>query len=274
MNNESENPTLVAEVRDIWNRNAGFWNQAMGEGNRFHRLLVEPIMENLLAVCRDQHILDLACGQGYFSKRLVELGATVLATDISRGMLDLAEQRLQGHEHRIRLAVVDATDREKLAELAQSGPFDAIVANMALMDIPYLEPMAEVLPTLLRPAAPFVISVLHPCFNMNLGCRLGAEEEDRNGIITVERYVRISRYITPYAVKYTGIIGQPEPHYYFHRPLSELLRPFLSNGWMLDGFQESVFTSADPKSRFFSWEHYQEIPPVLVLRLLHAGKSG
>jgi 2-polyprenyl-3-methyl-5-hydroxy-6-metoxy-1,4-benzoquinol methylase len=274
MNNEKEDRALVSEVREIWDRNAAFWNKSMGEGNRFHRLLVAPMMESLLAVRRDQRILDLACGQGYFSMRLIELGATVVALDISRGMLELAEKRLKDFSHRIRFAAVDVTDRAALADLAHSGPFDKVVANMALMDVPYLEPMAEVLPTLITPWASFVISVLHPCFNMNLGCRLGAEEEDRDGTITLERYVRVSRYITPYAVKYTGIIGQPAPHYYFHRPLVELLRPFLSNGWVLDGLQESSFPSAEPNARLFSWEHYQEIPPVLAFRLRHGGKRG
>ena len=33
---------LNDEVKDIWNANAAFWGKCMGEGNDFHRLLIEP----------------------------------------------------------------------------------------------------------------------------------------------------------------------------------------------------------------------------------------
>jgi len=98
---------------------------------------------------------------------------------------------------------------------------------------------------------------------------MGAEEEDRGDALVVERFLRISRYITPIARKGVGIIGQPEPHYIFHRPLNLILRPFLNVGWILDALEEPTFPVAEAEGRFFSWAHFSEFPPVLAMRLRH-----
>ena len=38
-----------------------------------------------------------------------------------------------------------------------------------------------------------------------------------------------------------GIVGQPEPHIYFHRPLNELLGVCFQAGFVMDGIEEPAF---------------------------------
>jgi 2-polyprenyl-3-methyl-5-hydroxy-6-metoxy-1,4-benzoquinol methylase len=72
------------EVRRIWDTNAVFWDGHMGaEGNVFHRELVAPTAERLLALSPGERVLEIACGSGLFARRMAELGADVLATDVS-----------------------------------------------------------------------------------------------------------------------------------------------------------------------------------------------
>ena len=63
---------------------------------------------------------------------------------------------------------------------------------MALMDIPDIVPLAEAVPRLLRPNAPFVFSTTHPCFN-RLGVRLVAEREEVAGEV-VARHGRLHTF--------------------------------------------------------------------------------
>src|SRR5437762_10495700 len=84
---------LNQEVRAIWNRNAYFWDERMGEGNSFHKTLIEPTQERLLNVGAGQRILDVACGNGQFARRLARLGARVLGVDIAEGMIERARAR-------------------------------------------------------------------------------------------------------------------------------------------------------------------------------------
>ena len=47
---------LNQQVRDAWNRNAPFWDERMGEGNSFHKTLIEPTQERLLDVRAGQRV--------------------------------------------------------------------------------------------------------------------------------------------------------------------------------------------------------------------------
>jgi len=58
------------EVRNIWNANAEFWDSKMGEGNDFHKMLIEPIQLKLLNIKAGDKILDIACGNGQFARKM------------------------------------------------------------------------------------------------------------------------------------------------------------------------------------------------------------
>ena len=126
-------PRLIAEVRDIWDAKAAFWDERMGEGNQFQLELIGPAVERLLAVRPEEQILDVGCGNGVTSRRLAHLGARVVAVDYSARFLELARSRSRDLSDRIEYRLVDATDEEQLLALGEDR-FDALVCNMVLMD--------------------------------------------------------------------------------------------------------------------------------------------
>ena len=73
----SEWPELTSETREFWDQNAAFWDEYIGEGNHFHNQLIRPTVERLLAIKPGEVVLDVACGNGNFSRRLATLGAKV-----------------------------------------------------------------------------------------------------------------------------------------------------------------------------------------------------
>jgi SAM-dependent methyltransferase len=105
--------------------------------------------------------LDVACGNGNFARRLAARGARVVGFDFAEGMIERARAYPQVPEGAIEYAVVDTTDADTLDGLA-GKPFDAAVANMALMDIVDIGPLLEFLAQNLRPGGRFVFSVSHP----------------------------------------------------------------------------------------------------------------
>lgn len=232
--------SLTEESRAKWGENAGYWDDYMGEeSNRFHREIIRPKTEELLAVAPGQSVLDIACGNGNFSRRLAELGAEVTAIDYSTQMIERAKARSQKEAERIDCQVKDATDLESLLQLGAST-YDSAVANMALMDVTDITPLATALGELLKAHGSFVFSVPHPCFQ-GPGARQIHEREDRDGAIITRNSVQVSSYLTPAAMKVTGIKGQPVPHLLFHRPLSYYIQVFTEAGFMLDGLEEPAF---------------------------------
>ena len=128
--------TLARQAQEAWEKKASFWDESMGEGNAFQRVLIGPATERLLEVRQGVTVLDVACGNGLFSRRLAELGASVVATDFSEMFVELARARTQraGYGDAVEYLVVDATDEERMLALGEER-FDATVCNMALMDI-------------------------------------------------------------------------------------------------------------------------------------------
>ncbi len=252
-------------AHDVWNTNARFWDERMGEGNDFFNILVWPAVERLLPVRADSRILDIACGNGLTSRRLFSLGARVVAVDFSEELVGIAKGREHGSDIDYRL--IDVTDYTALLDIGP-GQFDAALCNMAMMDIADIAPLVKALAKLLHQKGVFVFSTLHPCFNNPSAIQM-AELEDCEGRFEMTYSVKISKYLTPYTRLGAAMHGQPVPHPYFHRSLSALLGPMLESGFALDGIEERAFPQGYRTGETaVSWSGaFSDIPPVLVARL-------
>jgi SAM-dependent methyltransferase len=249
------------EIRSAWDANAAYWDEHMEAGRTWQRTLIQPTVERLLMLRPGERVLEIACGNGEFSRRMAELGARVLATDFSERMLERARARRGDVEYRL----VDATDESSLAALESDGPFDAVVCNMALMDISDLEPLAQTLPFLLAEDGRFVFSIRHPSFNAGDIVRTLETTDVEHEVIRMHS-VRVSTYRSLTRGRGIALEGQPEAQWYFDRPLAEVLRPFLEAGLVLDGLEEPTFDPADADPTEPEYV-YTELPAVLVARL-------
>lgn len=247
------------EARAIWDENAAEWDRASGEvGTTMQRALIAPATERQLNIQAGQHVLDIACGNGAFARRLAALGATVVASDFSAALLEKARARTMEHADRIEYRLVDATDEAALLTLGVRQ-FDAAVCTMGLMDMSAIEPLFRALARLLKPGAAFVFSVMHPCFNGD--STLVAE--DYYGQETMS--VKVHHYLMPITTKGKAVTEQPALQYYFFRPLSVLFKAGFDAGFVLDGLEEPAFPPSD--SRLPNWLSFSDIPPVLVARM-------
>jgi 2-polyprenyl-3-methyl-5-hydroxy-6-metoxy-1,4-benzoquinol methylase len=261
-----EQKSLTLESREIWNRNAREWDAYMGEGGGFQRVLIGPSSERLLALAPDELVLDIACGNGAFARRMAALGARVVASDFSEVFIERAIERTTEHADRITYHVVDATDEQQLLTLGL-GRYDAAVCTMGMMDMATIDPLLSALRRLLKPGGRFVFSVMHPCFNGE-GMKKFYEEEDRAGQIVVTRGIKAITYNSAGVSKGLGIETQPTPHFYFMRTLSVLLGAGFRAGFVVDALEEPVFPQTEAAATIsFGWSHFGEIPPVLITRM-------
>ncbi len=215
-----------------WETNAAFWDERMGdESNDFHRDLVRPHTEELLDICQGELVLDIACGNGNFSKRLVECGARVTAFDYSAKMIELAKKRRADVLDRVDFYVCDATNYDELLTLRQDKPFDKAVANMAIMDISDIEPLFKAVRLMLRTGGAFVFATHHPCFTY--------PGDD---------------YFTSRTHQGEAIEGQPVLQNYYHRPIQEILNTAFRHDFVLSGFYEVPFPG-------------QKTPIIMIVRL-------
>lgn len=262
---KSEFPEHTDENRRIWDANALWWDDRIGDGNDFQALLIEPATERLLAVSDGDVILDVACGAGRFARRMAELGASVVAFDHSAKFVERARQRT-AKDAAVEYHVLDAARTDALLSLGV-GRFDKVVCTMALMDMPEIIPLLSALAQMLKPCGVFVFSVTHPCFHSAGIQRFAEMYEDEAGRHIVRTGVKVSSYLTPFAKKTEGIIGQPEPQYYYHRPIHVLFQSCFEAGFVVDGIEEPGLSGPEKPKAGVRWDDMPEIPPIMVVRM-------
>jgi 2-polyprenyl-3-methyl-5-hydroxy-6-metoxy-1,4-benzoquinol methylase len=270
---------LAREQREIWERIAPFWSGHIDE--EFDRIgyIYEPL-DRLLDISPGTMLLDVGCGNGRFARHIAGKGAVVTAIDVASSFIDIASTI---PSERITYRVVDATEEDALAALG-SGTFDVAVANMVLMNLAKIDPLARGLSKLLKSGGTFVASIPHPCFpwpatvDVNdpkkkkkklvlrifalmdrIGNALPANVTRRLAALVVPVLrARRRTYLTPMP-RMMAAPGQPVPHYNFHRPLQVLFAPFFAAGFVLDAIDENA--SISPV------EFDRETPGVMVFRM-------
>jgi SAM-dependent methyltransferase len=196
---------------------------------------------------------------------MAKLGADVTAFDFSARFIAWARRRSEETGDAITYHVLDAADEAQLLTLGERH-FDAAVCNMALMDMTTVAPLLTALSRLLKVGGRFVFSLPHPSFNSN-AVRWTAELEDRAGELTTTYAVTVHDYLHVPAGKGAGFAGQPQPHYYFHRPLSVLFNACFAAGFVLDGLEEPADPTPPDRQRPFGMQNRPGIPAAIVARM-------
>jgi len=129
------------------------------EGDLTRQYLLNPALFELLGDVRSTPILDAGCGQGYLARLLARRGARVTGLEPSNGFYRYAVQREQTEQLGIQYVQADLS-----TWIPPASTFQAVIANMVLMDIPDYEPALRNCVLALQPAGKLIVSILHPCF--------------------------------------------------------------------------------------------------------------
>jgi hypothetical protein len=137
---------------------------------------------------------------------------------------------------------------------------------MALMDMPEIAPLYRAVRRLLRGGGRLVTATAHPAFN-SVNPVFFAEMADENGRLVQTTGVKIRAYLDVPPVKAAGAPNEPNPHYYYHRPLHELLGEAFAAGLVLDGIEEPAFNREEYEpAKMLGWVGVWQIPPVMAAR--------
>jgi len=249
----------------IWNRIADYWDNYLGDGNEFQRVLIMPSTDRLLNPQPGQRILDIACGNGNYARQLSRRGCKVLACDGAEAFIAAAKKRTTTADGSIEYLVLDVTSQTGWQQLA-GRQFDAAVCSMALMDIASIDLLLRAACDLMKPGGVLVFSLPHPCFSSN-NPRMTAELV-RDGATARQIFgLHVEKYLTEFADLSMGLLHQPEPHWLWHRPLHVVLNKCFAAGWVMDGIEEPAFPPGSGAKTPFSMERRPDIPPAIVMRL-------
>lgn len=218
---------------DTWEALARWYDEKQGdEGDLWHRTLIDPALLRVVGPVGGLRLLDLACGNGYLARRFARMGARVIGVDASAAMIERARAREAEHPLGISYHAGDAGRME----MVDRASVDAVVCNMALMDIEDAAGAIQEVGRILRPGGRFVASLGHPCFDIINASAWAIERMD----FTTTVWRKVSRYreqfagACPWRSGETDIAHTPA----YHRPLSWYIRTLRGAGFVLTAFDE------------------------------------
>jgi 2-polyprenyl-3-methyl-5-hydroxy-6-metoxy-1,4-benzoquinol methylase len=171
-----ELPTCtIGEVRDSWARVVRQWSSFV-RGDDVHRTRLHgPALLKACGEVRGLAALDLGCGEGWCSRELARLGASVVGIDVCDAMV--AEARThpdQAHQH-VEYHVMDAVD---VHTRRWPGRFDLVTACMSLHSMPDPAGALRAARQVLTPEGRLVLSVPHPATHMRGGRQCVRQQND------------------------------------------------------------------------------------------------
>lgn len=255
----SSSPVPRSDSATAWSGETARWYDSLaGErGSDYQQQVVFPNTLRLLELKPGQRVLDVACGQGAFARRLASGGARVTGIDASR---DLIERARKQSPREVTYVVGDATRLSGAVE----GPFDAIACIIAIQNIEQVEPVFAGCAALLAPKGRLALVMNHPVFRAPRQSGWGWDEQRKL------QYRRVDSYITPNKIPIQVHPGaQPGlVAWSFHRPLQTYVAALAKAGLVVDALEEwPSHRASQPGPRAKAEDRARdEIPLFLAIR--------
>jgi ubiquinone/menaquinone biosynthesis C-methylase UbiE len=211
-----------------WDQAARWYDALVGDhGSDFQQDIIMPGATKLLKLKKGQRVLDLACGQGVFSRYLCAKGMQVDGLDTSEELLKLARAR---SKPAIRFHVADARE----AGTFEEAQFDAVACLLALQNMEEIGNVFKNVARWLKPNGRFVMVVTHPCFRIPRQTHWGWDEEKK-----IE-YRRVDRYATDLSIPIITppLAGSKGHTTTYHRSLQTYFAALAKAGLCVEGLEE------------------------------------
>lgn len=252
-------------ARRGWDALAAWRDLRMGDrGDLWHRAIIDPSLLRVVGPVRGLRVLDLACGNGYLTRRWAREGAA-RAVGIERSRPTLSNALRREREHPTGAEFLER-DSSRLTGL-ESSSFHRVVANMALQDIRDAAATIREVARVLRPEGRFVFSLSHPCFDLDDRSGWVVERlREANGVWHDVVWRKVRQYRDERAVKVAWDISENEMGWTtsYHRTLSTYSRLLREAGLAITRLEEPsplpLAVRKSPQGRFML-----EVPLHLVV---------
>jgi ubiquinone/menaquinone biosynthesis C-methylase UbiE len=209
-----------------------FVDRNLADENGLWHVLLARFKEILGDRLKGARVCDIACGEGYLSRFLGQLGPQeVIGIDLSAALIEEAIRRRTGPNLSYRV-----DDAQHLQTFADAS-VDIAVSQLAIMDIPDHRALFRSVHRVLRTRGVFVFSLLHPCFETPFHA---PEESQLLLDATGEPSAFIVRRYASEGFWQSGGTGVRGHMGAYHRTLSTLLNDLLVAGFLLEKLEEPV----------------------------------
>lgn len=228
MNNNKNSP----KPRDTsWNKVASWYDELLTtDADSYQAKVIAPNLLRILDIKKDEYIYDLACGQGYFSNIFFKNGAKVVASDLSKKLIETATKNSPKE-------IKFYTSKADRAQFLKDKSIDTIVIILAIQNIENVTGVFAECSRILKDGGKVVLVINHPAFRVPQG-------SDWNFTDGVQSRI-VSKYLSESKISIDMTPGEKDikkkiKTISFHRSMQYYMKIFAKNSFAITRLEEWI----------------------------------
>lgn len=223
-----EEKELNSMIKTDWDNVSSWYDKYLEGADTYQAKVIAPNLIRVLDIKKGESVLDLACGQGFFSGLVKDAGANVLGIDLSVELISLAKQKFTD----INFEVAPAGDTKLKKE-----SFDKVFTVLAFENIKNIDEVVLEIKRVLKKEGKFILVMLHPAFRIPQYSDWGFDSKKEVQFRRTDKYLsEISINIETNPYKGTKKVITTT----FHRPLQWYSKIFKKHGFVICGMEEWI----------------------------------
>ena len=196
---------------------------------------------------KSKKILDIACGQGYFSELLAAEGAHVQAFDLGEGLIKIAKENTKNNSKDLSFKNIDyiVADAQDFSKNYSSKIFDIVICVLAIQNIENVKLTLENIKKITDKNSKVYFVINHPAYRIPKYSEWGYSQ---NGIGKENKslqYRRVDKYMSEDKIKMDMTPSERQERdkvytYSYHRPLQYYFKLFNNNKFAVTRLEEWV----------------------------------
>lgn len=244
-------------MNTAWDNVAAWYSEYLKSVDTYQEKVIAPNLLRMLGEVNGHLVLDLACGEGYFSRLVKKRGAQVTGVDLSGALIQKAQALSKDISYKIAPAAQTKLTKES---------FDSAFTVLAFENIKNIPPVVTEIKRVLKKEGRFVLVLLHPAFRIPQHSDWGFDMKKSLQYRRVEKYlseVAIEIKQNPFKSKNAAETIT------YHRSLQWYMKAFKKEGFVITSLEEWIShkKSAPGKRQKAEDAARKEFPMFLALEL-------
>lgn len=213
-----------------WNEVASWYDELLKNDDSYQSKVILPNLLRVLDLKKGEKVFDLACGQGYFANIFAHNGADVVASDLSKNLIETAKKN---SKEKISFYISPANK----AQFLKDSSIDTIVVVLAIQNIENAGEVFAECKRVLKKDGRIVLVLNHPSFRVPQGSDWVFEKGIQSRIV--------SQYLSPSKIYIDMTPGEKNPKkkiktVSFHRSIQDYMKIFSKNGFAITRLEEWI----------------------------------
>jgi ubiquinone/menaquinone biosynthesis C-methylase UbiE len=224
-----------------WGAVADWYDGVVESDDSYQAQVILPNLLRIIDIQKDETVIDIACGQGYFSRAISEAGADVVGIDIGENLIAIAKEKQDKQEksdlNKNKKTEFKVGSAETL-EGIEDNKFDKAVIVLALQNIENIQKAIASTARVLKPDGKFYIVLNHPSFRISGKTEWGFDEVKNIQYRRNDGYMSESKkemIMNPGAE-----VSSQIKTISFHRPLQVYIKALAKAGFSITRIEEWI----------------------------------